>query len=656
MRFLPNGPSIPNILLDARDEGEVVFLCGAGVSIPAGLPSFQLLAQLVIEDLGAPEEAKSQRLLQRSLRAEDLDDAPPMDQLFSHLQREYGVEEVERAVARRLRRPKNAMLTRHETILRLSASKNGTARVVTTNFDLLFEAAQPRLAYSQPPNLPRLRANQSLDGLVYLHGRLPRTSKTKGGVRGLVLSVADFGRAYLAHGWAAQFVRELLDHYIVVLLGYRAEDPPMRYLLEELNAVGGAKTGQLFAFSEGAPAEVEAAWQSRGVTAISYPESPQHVSLWDTLSAWAERARDPERWRKAIVDLAYKGPRSVEPYQRGQVAALCQSTIGGHEFAEANPPPPSEWLCVLDSWVRYMKPRASVVHAAEEYDPLAVYGLDDDPPRATAVGPETPPPTGVNILASLGSTESLGSGAELSGPLSHQASDLPPRLLRLAWWISKVSDEPAALWWAAGRAGIHARLKRNVELRNVRSHGSATPVIRQGWRLLLEAFEESRDRFKWRNLAAAIEEEGWTNANLRAFERGILPALRVSRPRYSAPRPPEKNPADLRLEDLLHLEVVFPDRPNLGENVRDDALVDVTKALRRALERAGSLLRDIAKFGYRVPTLHPQDTAEQVHHGSGDRFFLWFSKLFERLCELKSQRPSSLESAPTISEHAAQTD
>ena len=32
MRFFENGPAIPDELLHARDEGRVVFFCGAGVS------------------------------------------------------------------------------------------------------------------------------------------------------------------------------------------------------------------------------------------------------------------------------------------------------------------------------------------------------------------------------------------------------------------------------------------------------------------------------------------------------------------------------------------------------------------------------------------------------------------------------------------------
>ena len=36
MRFLSDGLNIPDELLEERDKGNVVFLCGAGVSYPAG--------------------------------------------------------------------------------------------------------------------------------------------------------------------------------------------------------------------------------------------------------------------------------------------------------------------------------------------------------------------------------------------------------------------------------------------------------------------------------------------------------------------------------------------------------------------------------------------------------------------------------------------
>ena len=66
MRFLPSGPSIPDELLEARDNGNVVFFCGAGVSQPAGLPGFVELAQQLIDKLGAPSDAPFRVLLSRN--------------------------------------------------------------------------------------------------------------------------------------------------------------------------------------------------------------------------------------------------------------------------------------------------------------------------------------------------------------------------------------------------------------------------------------------------------------------------------------------------------------------------------------------------------------------------------------------------------------
>jgi SIR2-like domain len=47
-----------------------------------------------------------------------------------------------------------------------------------------------------------------------------------------VLSSANFGEAYMRSGWASRLVYDLLRRYTLVLVGYSADDPPMRYMLE----------------------------------------------------------------------------------------------------------------------------------------------------------------------------------------------------------------------------------------------------------------------------------------------------------------------------------------------------------------------------------------------------------------------------------------
>jgi hypothetical protein len=49
--FGTNLPSIPERLLLAHARGEVLFICGAGVSMPANLPDFRRLVIEVYEHL-----------------------------------------------------------------------------------------------------------------------------------------------------------------------------------------------------------------------------------------------------------------------------------------------------------------------------------------------------------------------------------------------------------------------------------------------------------------------------------------------------------------------------------------------------------------------------------------------------------------------------
>ena len=298
MRFHADGPSIPSELLDARDRGNVVFFCGAGVSRPAGLPSFSELAKRAMKMLGTPPTARSRTLLEQPGGTESL------DRVFNLLQREYRRDEVEAAVNRILKTPARANTSAHATILRLSRTATGRPRVVTTNFDHLFERVAKSVPIHVAPALPDIASVGSFEGLVYLHGRRWNPGHSTGSSsKGLILSSSDFGRAYLADGWATRFVRELLQKYFIVLLGYSASDPPVRYLLEGLQSRRGNESSTIYAFDHGAVDDVLDRWRSLGVQALPYATPPDrhHAVLWTTLSEWAVRADDPDAWRRSIV-------------------------------------------------------------------------------------------------------------------------------------------------------------------------------------------------------------------------------------------------------------------------------------------------------------------------------------------------------------------
>jgi len=47
VQFITHGPDIPDALLQAHEEGRMVFFCGAGISYPAGLPGFKGLVEQI---------------------------------------------------------------------------------------------------------------------------------------------------------------------------------------------------------------------------------------------------------------------------------------------------------------------------------------------------------------------------------------------------------------------------------------------------------------------------------------------------------------------------------------------------------------------------------------------------------------------------------
>ena len=72
MRFIADGPDIPDDLLWAQDEGRVVFFCGAGVSrARADLPDFKRLTTDVLHRLGAKHDSPARRLYEVGQSVED---------------------------------------------------------------------------------------------------------------------------------------------------------------------------------------------------------------------------------------------------------------------------------------------------------------------------------------------------------------------------------------------------------------------------------------------------------------------------------------------------------------------------------------------------------------------------------------------------------
>jgi len=251
VRFVEDGPSIPDELLWARDQGRVVFFCGAGVSrARAQLPDFFGLAEEVITSLGVPKDSPACRLVEE---AREIDGRVGVagvisaDRVFGLLEREFVARDIEAAVASALKPSRPCDLSAHRVLLDLATTTHGVVRLVTTNFDRLFDECGCDLQTWQPPRLPDPQRAGELNGIVYLHGRATEAYDGAEG-DGFVLSSSEFGRAYLADGWATEFFRSILARFVVVFVGYAADDAPVQYLLEALNKVPG-RLDHVYAYS-----------------------------------------------------------------------------------------------------------------------------------------------------------------------------------------------------------------------------------------------------------------------------------------------------------------------------------------------------------------------------------------------------------------------
>jgi SIR2-like domain len=350
MQFVANGPDIPNELLQAHEEGKVVFFCGAGISYPAGLPGFQGLVDQIYRSIGTqPSDIEKEAY-----------DRWQYDTTLNLLEARVpgGRWTVRKALAEALKpklRKKGATTT-HAALLDLARSRDGSVHLITTNFDRIFnrEISRKKLQVTEyaAPCLP-IPKNSRWNGLVYLHGML-RKELEEHALNQLVITSGDFGLAYLTERWAARFVSDLFQNFTVCFVGYSINDPVLRYLMDALAAdrMLGETAPQAYAFGSyklGQEAKEKIQWAAKGVIPILYEAPQNHSALHETLKIWAETYRDGVQGKERIVvDYALTKPSAStqqDDYVKRMIWALSDpSGKPAKRFAELDPVPPLEWL------------------------------------------------------------------------------------------------------------------------------------------------------------------------------------------------------------------------------------------------------------------------------------------------------------------------
>ena len=280
------------------------------------MPGFRALVDHTFESLAVEKTGSEQRAYKQQ-RYEEV--------LGSLSRRLADPDAVTDAVSERLAVPDNPNLDQHHTILRLSRDLENRLTVVTTNFDTLFERAAAEVV---PGILPATMsyAGQALpapgsaafSGVVHMHGRL---EDQKIGLERtpLVLTSADYGDAYMRSGWAARFLFDLARCKTIVLVGYSANDAPVRYLLNVLEADRARfpdlkPVFALDGYVDDARDATET-WETLAVTPLPYKVNAEtdphdHSSLWRDLEALADFVERPKRSRqeraRAILEKPFE--------------------------------------------------------------------------------------------------------------------------------------------------------------------------------------------------------------------------------------------------------------------------------------------------------------------------------------------------------------
>jgi hypothetical protein len=305
MRFLEDGTDIPDELIRAVTDGVAVFLCGAGVSMRVEMPSFKKLTEQVYQKLGesyvnefAERHAFDRAEYDRALRS-----------LEKRTHRPGTPSRVRAAVAELLTAKDGVAVPDHLALLHLSRDAEGRTKLLTTNFDTLFERAAHGADLTSVPShagkaIPK-PGGPGDHGILHLHGRITDRALALSETE-LILTSADFGDAYLRDGWASQYVEDRMRLNTLVLVGYAAEDPALRLLLETLDADRERfrDLKDIYAIEKCTDGSASM-WKAKGIKPIEFRD---YDAIYATLGEWSRYALRPGEYGRARVRTILQGP------------------------------------------------------------------------------------------------------------------------------------------------------------------------------------------------------------------------------------------------------------------------------------------------------------------------------------------------------------
>lgn len=291
-------------ILNAIRDDKLVIFAGAGVSMgsPSNLPGFWKLAENIASGTG-------------------LEPTEPLDRFLGSLNKN-GIDVHQRAI--KLLSPEGSKPNDlHRNIIRLFRDSK-RIRLITTNFDLLFEEACKELQnddnFSEAPNIyraPALPQGYDFNGIVYVHGALPQLSYHR--AKDMVLTDADFGRAYLTEGWARRFLADVFREFTVLFIGYSHEDMIMNYLARALPA---DRLAGRFALTD-----KTGNWELLGIKPIIFETKEtinEYIELYDSINQLADMAsRGVLEWEHRMIELS-KTPPTDNDALKGEIRHILE--------------------------------------------------------------------------------------------------------------------------------------------------------------------------------------------------------------------------------------------------------------------------------------------------------------------------------------------
>lgn len=327
IQFIPQGPQIPEEIMQALNNDNLVLFCGAGISMNNGLPSFEDLVKEVCEKLHI--NINEQPLLREAKERGNYDSI--LDLIEEKKVLPVSKQQQENLVTtQKLRKEIIKILNNytkksdiHKSLLDLSAlPENKGHRLVTTNFDKLFfieTKLDPALVDSAPKLAPPRK--ETWNHLTFLHGVIDEKNDPEG--RHLILTKKDFGLAYLYYNWASHFITQLFQNFTVLFIGYSVNDPVMNYLVSAMSyenyrkkqdKEGKKLQNSIYAFvgyEKNTLEKKQNEWKSFGIQPIPYKMKTKqdHSLLNNTIKEWANLKKKglagKKSWLKKRLEIHY---------------------------------------------------------------------------------------------------------------------------------------------------------------------------------------------------------------------------------------------------------------------------------------------------------------------------------------------------------------